>query len=139
MTALLGVHQPMYNWVNLTCLTCVAQKASSISSKEHCPKPFNWCVFSLVESFQSSMATKLMKDLWIYMKQQSLCVCVCVYSVSQKWVHPSHFCRYFSISLHGTTLTKWRFDTMKSSLCAAYITKSIYFPLKITQNITIKS
>ena len=28
---------------------------------------------------------------------------------------------------------------MKSSLCAAYITELIYFPLKITQNITIKS
>ena len=49
-------------------------------------------------------------------------------SVSQKWIHPSHFCRYLSISLHGTTLTKWHFDTMKSSLCAAYITKLIYFP-----------
>ena len=28
---------------------------------------------------------------------------------------------------------------MKGSLCAAYITELIYFPLKITQNITIKS
>ena len=28
---------------------------------------------------------------------------------------------------------------MKSSLCAAYITELIYFPLKITQNIAIKS
>ena len=36
-------------------------------------------------------------------------------------------------------LTKWHFDTMKSSLCAAYITEFIYFPLKITQNIIIKS
>ena len=45
-----------------------------------------------------------------------------IYSVSQKWLHSSHFCRYLSISLHGTTLTKWHFDTMKSSLCAAYIT-----------------
>ena len=62
-----------------------------------------------------------------------------LYSVSQKWVHPSHFCRYLSISLHGTILTKWHFDTMKSSLCAAYILELIYFSLKITQNITIKS
>ena len=62
-----------------------------------------------------------------------------IYSISQKWVHPSHFCRYLSISLHGTTLTKWHLDTMKSSLCAAYITELIYFPLKITQNIAIKS
>ena len=37
-------------------------------------------------------------------------------SVSQKWVHPSYFCRYLSISLHGITLTKWHFDSMKSSL-----------------------
>ena len=28
---------------------------------------------------------------------------------------------------------------MKSILCAAYITELIYFSLKITQNITIKS
>ena len=34
---------------------------------------------------------------------------------------------------------KWHFDPMKSSLCAAYITELIYFTLKITQNITIKS
>ena len=33
----------------------------------------------------------------------------------------------------------WHFDTMKSSLCAAYVTELIYFPLKITQNIAIKS
>ena len=62
-----------------------------------------------------------------------------IYSVSQKWIHPSHFCRYLSIYLHETTLTKWHFDTMKSSLSAVYITELIYFPLKITQNITIKS
>ena len=62
-----------------------------------------------------------------------------IYSVSQKWVHSSYFYRYLIISLHGTTLTKWHFDTMKSSLCAAYITELIYFPLKIAQNITIKS
>ena len=64
---------------------------------------------------------------------------MCIYSVSQKWVQPSHFCRYLSISLHGKILTKWYLDTMESSLCAAYITELIYFPLKITQNITIKS
>ena len=44
-----------------------------------------------------------------------------------------------SISLHRTTLTKWHFVTMKSSLCATYITELIYFTHKITQNITIKS
>ena len=62
-----------------------------------------------------------------------------IINVSQKWVHPSHFCRYLSISLHGTTLTKWHFDTMNSSLCAVYITELIYIPLKITQSIAIKS
>ena len=46
---------------------------------------------------------------------------------------------YLSISLHGETLTKWNFDLMESSLCAAYITELIYFSPKITQNITIKS
>ena len=55
-----------------------------------------------------------------------------IYSVSQKWAHPSHFYRYSSISLRGTTLTKWHFDTMKSSLYAAYITELIYFPFKYT-------
>ena len=79
-----------------------------------------------------------------------MCVCVYIYiykvnkyiyiySVSQKWVHPSHFCRCLSKSLHGTTLTKWHFDKIKSSLCAAYITELIYFPLKIIQNIAIKT
>ncbi len=33
------------------------------------------------------------------------------YSISQKWVHPSHFCKYF-ISFHVTTLKKWHFSTM---------------------------
>ena len=68
-----------------------------------------------------------------------LYIYIYIYNVSQKWVHPSHFCRYLSITFHGTTLTMWHFETMKSSLCAAYITELIYFPLKITQNITIKS
>ena len=75
----------------------------------------------------------------LMLSNNCMCVCVYIYSVSQKWVHPSYICRYLSISLHGTTLTKWHFDTMKSSLYAAYITELIYFPLKITQNITIKS
>ena len=34
------------------------------------------------------------------------------YSISQKWVHPSHFCKYLSISSHVTTLKKWHFATM---------------------------
>ncbi len=34
------------------------------------------------------------------------------YSISQKWVHPSHFCKYFIISFHVTTLKKWHFATM---------------------------
>ena len=74
----------------------------------------------------------------IYIYIYTHIIYIYIYSISQKWVHPSHFCRYLSISLHGTTLTKWHFDTRKSSLCAAYITELIYFPLKITQNITIK-
>ncbi len=39
-----------------------------------------------------------------------------LYSISQKWVHPSHFCKYFIISFHVTTLTKLHFATMYS-LC----------------------
>ncbi len=34
------------------------------------------------------------------------------YSISQKWVHTSHFCKYFIISFHVTTLKKWHFATM---------------------------
>ena len=60
-----------------------------------------------------------------------------IYSVSQKWVHPSHFCRYLSISLHGTTLIKWHFDSMIPLIHND--TELIYFSHKITQNITIKS
>ena len=97
----------------------------------------------------------IMVDIWVGMGMHMyvcmyVCVCENIYmvgsrlsvyikSVSQKWVHPSHFCRYLSISLRGTTLTKWHFDSMKISLSAAYITELIYFPLKITQYITIKS
>ena len=50
--------------------------------------------------------------IYIYM---CVCVCVCVYiyiyiyiQCITLWVHPAHFCRYLSISLHGITLTKWR-------------------------------
>ena len=28
-----------------------------------------------------------------------------IYNVSQKLLHPSYFCRYLSISFHGSTLT----------------------------------
>ncbi len=37
---------------------------------------------------------------------------VYIYSISQKWVHPSHFCKYCIISFHVTTLKKWHFSTM---------------------------
>ena len=50
-----------------------------------------------------------------------------IYSVSQKWVHPWCFCRYLSISLHGTTLTKWRFDTMRS-VCNLYNRIDLFSP-----------
>ncbi len=36
----------------------------------------------------------------------------CKYSISQKLVHPSHFCKYFIISFHVTTLKKSHFTTM---------------------------
>ena len=63
-----------------------------------------------------------------------------IYTVYHKSVYTPYISAdILSIFLHGTTLTKWHFDTMESSLCAAYITELIYFPLKITQNITIKS
>lgn len=29
------------------------------------------------------------------------------HGISQKWVQPSHFCKYFTSSFHGTTLTLW--------------------------------
>ncbi len=43
------------------------------------------------------------------------------YSISQKWVHPSHFFKYFIISLNVTTLKKWHFAIMWSSECTACI------------------
>ncbi len=52
-----------------------------------------------------------------------VCVCVCVYIyiyiyiyISQKWVHPSHFCKYFIISFQVTTLKKWHFAVKMSKL-----------------------
>ncbi len=32
----------------------------------------------------------------------------CSDSISRKWVQPSHFCKYFIISFHVTTLKKWQ-------------------------------
>ena len=51
-----------------------------------------------------------------------------IYSVPQKWIHPSHFCRYLSITVHGTTLTKWSFDTLKSTLCSLYNRVNLFSP-----------
>ncbi len=34
------------------------------------------------------------------------------YNISYKWVHPSHFFKYFIIYFHVTTLKKWHFATM---------------------------
>ena len=72
----------------------------------------------------SSLSLSLSRSLSIYLSISISIYLSHIYSVP-------HFCRYLSISLHGTTLTKWHFDTIKSSLCAAYITELIYFPLKI--------
>ena len=70
----------------------------------------------------------------------TLYIYIYIYIVYHKSEYtPPHFCRYLSISLHGTKLTKWHFVTMKSSLYAAYITELNYFSFKITQNIAIKS
>ncbi len=35
-----------------------------------------------------------------------------IYSISQKWVHPSYFCKYLIISFHMTRLNKLHFSTM---------------------------
>ncbi len=35
-----------------------------------------------------------------------------IYSISQKWAHPSHFCKYVIIYFHVTTLKKGHFSTM---------------------------
>ena len=78
-------------------------------------------LFLLIQQCPACLAR--LTDIYIY-------IYIYIYSVTEKWVHPSHFCRYLSIFLHGTTLTKWHFDTMRSSLCAAYIKELIYFPSK---------
>ncbi len=54
---------------------------------------------------------------WIYRDIYNDCaalgiICYPRYSISQKWVHPSHFCKYFIISFHVTTLKKWHFARM---------------------------
>lgn len=33
-----------------------------------------------------------------------------IYSMSQQWVHPSHFSKHLIIHFHGTTLKKWHYD-----------------------------
>ncbi len=47
-----------------------------------------------------------------------------IYSISQKWVHPSHFCKYLIISFHVTTLKKWHFATIK---CSAFSFVFLYY------------
>ena len=47
-------------------------------------------------------------NTWEYI--QEVLVCLRIYCLSQKWVHPSHFCKYV-IFFHRTTLKKWHFDT----------------------------
>ncbi len=42
----------------------------------------------------------MIENMWVY-----------IYSISQKWVHPSHFCKYLIISFHVTT-EKLHFATM---------------------------
>ncbi len=47
----------------------------------------------------------------------------CMYTVSHRTEYtPSHFCKYFIISFHVTTLKKLHFATMWSSKCTACIT-----------------
>ena len=46
----------------------------------------------------------------------------CPLTVSEKWEHPSHFCKYFITHFHGTTLKKWHFAAMYCSQCTACIT-----------------
>ena len=52
---------------------------------------------------------------------------------------PLTFLKIFKYISSWDNTDKITLDTMKSSLYAAYITELIYFPLKITQNTTIKS
>ena len=54
------------------------------------------------------------------MRLKLTCVGLLV-QLANRYTTRGALCRYLSISFHGTTLTKWHFDTKKSSLCAAYI------------------
>ncbi len=48
-------------------------------------------------------------------------VCIYIYSISQKWVHPSHFSNNFSISSQGTILHKLNLDIiLEKSMCSLY-------------------
>lgn len=60
-------------------------------------------------------------------------------SMSQKWVHPSHYCKKFIISFHRTTLQKWLSTSMNSSQCKVCIAVSIHCPPKTTTNTTNNS
>ncbi len=47
-----------------------------------------------------------------YLKHFKQQFSIWIYSISHKWVHHSHFCKYFIIYFHVTTLKKLHFDTM---------------------------
>ncbi len=49
------------------------------------------------------------KKLWFV---QLGLIYIYTHSISQKWVHPSLFCKYLIIYFQATTLKKWHFSTM---------------------------
>ncbi len=56
--------------------------------------------------------THFCEILYIYIYIYECYIYIYIHSISQKWVHPSHFCKYFIISSHVTKLKKWHFATM---------------------------
>ncbi len=65
-----------------------------------------WLTTNWVKTFPTGGSVTVQKNK---IKEQ---VKSATYSISQKWVHPSHFCKYFIITFHVTTLKKWHFATM---------------------------
>ncbi len=56
-------------------------------------------------------------------KIYTICVCRYIYSISQKWVHPSHLCKYLVISFHVFFI----FDVINSRLILAQHYNLFYF------------
>ncbi len=110
-------YQPM-NWCNLSvrsvyvlfwfsCSSCSCFLCSHFPTISLFPWFLIWVTHLFLDLLMISLFVSIVTN-----HLQWFLVMFWLYSISQKWVHPSHICKYFIISFHVTTLKKWHFATM---------------------------